>query len=98
PPPLQIARGSQLVITAPAVSNLTYVLQGSTDLAQWSPDYTNEPGAALSVSITVPRGSSWRFYRGLLVGGSVDSNSMALALSNRRVTANAVGYAGILAD
>jgi hypothetical protein len=95
PPPLQIASGSQLVISAPVISNLAYILQGSSDLASWSFDFTNQPGAALNVAVTPPRGSSWRFYRGLLVGGNGDSNRVAQAVSNRWFTANAVGYTGI---
>ena len=94
PPPLTITKTTQLMVSSPAVSNYTCLLQSSTDLTNWSFIYTNAPGAALNYAMSIPRGETWEFFRTLSVAG-LNANSVAAAQSNGQFSANAVGFVNV---
>jgi hypothetical protein len=95
PPPLAITKTAQLVISSPAMANYTCLLQGSTDLTNWTFIYTNQAGAALNYAMAIPHGETWEYFRTLSVTGGVSAKSLAQALSNGLFSANAVGYANV---
>ena len=95
PQPLAITNNGQFVISTAGASNLTWLLQGSTNLTVWSFIYTNQAGQPLSYATAIPQGQAWHYYRAVGVIGSVNPNSIAQAVSNHNFSANAVGYVKI---
>jgi Fibronectin type III domain len=98
PQPLEITNDGKISITAAGVSSQTYLLQGSTNLMNWTSMFTNSGPGALSYTFTVPAGQGWHFYRTVSVIGAVTPANVALALTNQYFSANAVGYVRVNAD
>jgi hypothetical protein len=92
PPPLAITNNGNLLLSAPAVAGSSWVLQSSTNLMSWNTIYTNAATQPLDYAISIPSGQTWRYYRGLAVAGTVNAGSIALAVTNGYLTANAVGF------
>lgn len=107
PGPLQLSIANKAVIptlsaaqfqlSAPAASGETYLLQYSTNLTNWSSIHTNQPGNALNFVDTPPSSQAWRYYRSLIVPGTVNATSIAHALASNSFLPNVVGFVHVSA-
>lgn len=88
---------AQFQLSAPAASGKTCLLQYSTNLTNWSSVYTNQQGKALSFVDTPPSSQAWRYYRSLLVSGSVNATSIVQALASNSFLPNVVGFVHVSA-
>ncbi|HZQ45755.1 MAG TPA: fibronectin type III domain-containing protein [Verrucomicrobiae bacterium] len=105
PPQLSIAgkaavptlASTQWLLSSPAASGETYLLQWSTNLTNWSSMYTNPAGQALSFVDNPPSAQSWRYYRSLFIVGTVNATSIANALASNHFVPNVVGFVNVSA-
>jgi Bacterial Ig domain len=54
---------TQLQLSTPGVSGVTYILQSSTNLISWASIATNQTGAALNITTPISRSQTNVFYR-----------------------------------
>jgi hypothetical protein len=88
---------NQLQLSAGAVSGVAYLLQSSTNLIDWKFIATNQPGTALNFTAPITVSQTNLYYRTLYVFGSVTPASISSALASRNFSANAVGFANVIA-
>ncbi len=85
----------QTLITAAAHTNLSVILQRSTDLINWTVVAAPQIPQPLAYTDVTPTAEPTRFYRVIYVNGEITEASIAEALSYQRFSANIVGTVNV---
>jgi hypothetical protein len=85
----------QTKVSAKAYTNFNLVLQGSTDLTNWTIVSTPPPQQPVDYLDANPVDAPARFYRVLYIYGEVTDSSVAEAVANQMISANIVGTVNV---
>jgi len=88
---------TQIKLSAPTPSGVTYLVQSSTDLANWTFINTNQLGQTLNFADSIPAIPTNRYYRTVFVFGAPTAANVAQALTNYDFASNVVGFVNISA-